>query len=167
MDRPRAPAAGGGPGPGHRRHPPFVSRPNADADADADAGTRAPGAQAPGRVSSLEILAQASFPSTTENLLATAEQVAELFLLRGRQFIQRNGSVTDLVRFDDTYAQPGYDITAWPQEILDGIVAWNPRSAAHLRDLPDRVRVHLLASVDEPGGFFSQPPSVPLPLRRA
>ena len=131
--------------------------------------TPAPGPPAPRLPAGYfaQILAQASFPSTTENLLATAEQVAELFLLRGRQFIQRNGSVTDLVRFDDTYAQPGYDITAWPQEILDGIVAWNPRSAAHLRDLPDRVRVHLLASVDEPGGFFSQPPSVPLPLRRA
>jgi hypothetical protein len=113
-----------------------------------------------------DILREAGFPATLHNLAAVHERVASMFLTQGQTYITRAGTPADLHRFNEAYGRPGADVTAWPQDVLDGIVAWNPETASRLTSLPERVRAALLRSVDDQEGFFAGPASQPLPTLR-
>lgn len=110
-----------------------------------------------------ELLAAADLPVTGHNVRALSERVATMFLLRGRQFVERLGTADELARFEAACGQPHGDLTRWPQEILDWVAAWNPQVAAEMDGLPGQVRAFLLRSADQPGSFLGGPPSAPLP----
>lgn len=110
-----------------------------------------------------ELLAGAGFAVTGHNVRALSERVATMFLLRARQVVERLGTAEDLARLQAECGQPRTEVTRWPQEILDWIVAWRPDVAGEMAELPGQVRAFLLRSAGQAGGFLGGAPSAPLP----
>ncbi|WTW98419.1 hypothetical protein OG216_36045 [Streptomycetaceae bacterium NBC_01309] len=102
----------------------------------------------------VDLLDTADFPRTEENLTAVIERVGCMFLVKACQFIDQFGTPQELADFQETYGAPGEDLQAWPQEVLEGLVAWNPQVAEYIVDLPTRVYDMLLEGVDDDSSFL-------------
>jgi hypothetical protein len=102
-------------------------------------------------------LREAGFPESVENLAAMVRMTGEMFLIKAQGFIATQDKRA-AEAFVDTHAVPSpQNYSAWPQDILNDLVSWNPEVSPHIQDLPARVRAILLQTRGSEGGFFGRP----------
>ena len=102
----------------------------------------------------IEILTEAGFPATSENIGGLCRQIGELFLIKSWEFISSR-SQAQSEAFRKTHILPRIGTPESNQRILDDLVAWDRDVAPYIDDLHLRVRRILLER--RPGTILAAP----------
>jgi hypothetical protein len=90
-----------------------------------------------------DMLTEAGYPCTADNIDGLCRQVAELFLVKAQQFISsRSHAQSDA--FVRAHRLSGPATPEFNQHILDDLVGWDSDVAPYIGDLPARIRRILL-----------------------
>lgn len=108
------------------------------------------------------MLLATGFPPTKHNVQAIHEQVGLMFLTKAHQLVSQIGTPDDVAKFFRRFENPVGSSTDWPQQVLDGMLEFDPNLLQYIHDLPERVE-RILLEATKPGQFFSGSPSEPLP----
>jgi len=103
----------------------------------------------------VELLREAGFPASAENIVATCERVSWMIAIQGVSFMKQvNPSQVEIFR-SRLNDRVKWESEEGPQWLLDEITTSIPQASSAANELPAMIKAMLLESKDAEGGFFS------------